>query len=151
VRLRGCIPVDISMDLSSRTPRPTPIRVLVVDEDVDSSEMYAMALGFAGFNAEVAADALSAFERALEYKPDVIVTAFILKGEATGAALCEWIHGDSRTAAIKVLVVTGSTRKPDAEALAGAGCSDIRMKPYLPSALIDDIEALMSDRPPAHA
>ena len=43
-------------------------------------------------------------------QPDVIVTDFVLKGEQNGAALCRRLHADPRTAGIKVLVVTGSTR-----------------------------------------
>ena len=70
------------------------------------------------------------------------MTDFVLKGGENGAALCRWLHGDPRTAGIKVLVVTGSTRKNDAEALLGAGCSEIRTKPFLPDALIGEIERL---------
>jgi CheY-like chemotaxis protein len=131
-------------------PEPTrPIRVLLVEDDADSRDMYAMALGFAGIEVQVAVDAAEAFRVAITHHPDVIVTDFILRGGSNGAALCREIHEDPRTAHIKVLVVTGSTRKRDVEALLGAGCSDIRTKPYLPQALIEDIEGLMSERPPA--
>lgn len=139
------------MPVHSLTQRARPIRVLIVEDDVDSRDMYAMALGFAGFDTHTAAGSAAAFEMAVASQPDVIVTDFMLGGGDNGAVLCQRIHGDERTAYIKMLVVTGSTRKRDVEALLGAGCSDIRTKPYLPDALIDDIEQLMSEHPPAHA
>lgn len=128
------------VDLTTLTERP--ISVLLVDDDVDSREMYAEALAFAGVEAHMADDADNAFDLAVAMQPDVIVTDFILKGGEDGAALCSRVHGDPRTAHIKMLVVTGSTRKRDAEALLGAGCSEIRTKPFLPEALLAEIERL---------
>src|SRR6059036_2643900 len=83
---------ECTMPLDSHSDHDRPISVLLVDDDVDSRDMYAAAL-----------------------QPDVIVTDFVLKGGENGAALCRWLHSDPRTAGIKVLVVTGSTRKNDAE------------------------------------
>jgi CheY-like chemotaxis protein len=133
--------------LESTTDRPRPIRVLIVEDDADSREMYTTALTFAGMQTHGAADANTAFDLAVSVEPDVIVTDFILSGKDDGAVLCQRIHDDRRTADIKVLVVTGSTRKKDVEALLGAGCSDIRTKPYLPATLVDDIEQLMAPKP----
>jgi CheY-like chemotaxis protein len=130
------------MPLDSQSDHDRPITVLLVDDDIDSRDMYAAALEFAGLEAHLAADAETAFELAVSLQPDVIVTDFVLKGGENGAALCRWLHSDPRTAGIKVLVVTGSTRKNDAEALLGAGCSEIRTKPFLPDALIGEIERL---------
>jgi two-component system cell cycle response regulator DivK len=130
------MPVDL------RTLGERPITVLLVDDDADSREMYAAALRFAGIAAHMAADGEAGFQLALSLQPDVIVTDFVLRGGENGAAFCRKLHGDPRTAGIKVLVVTGSTRKGDAEALLGAGCSEIRTKPYLPEALIGEIRRL---------
>jgi CheY-like chemotaxis protein len=123
--------------------------VLIVEDDADSRDMYATVLGFAGIDVHAVPDASSAFDLAVVCRPDVIVTDFTLPGPDDGAALCRRLRGDRRTAAIPVLVVTGSTRTADAEALKGAGCSDIRTKPYLPDALVSDIEHLMSKAPRA--
>lgn len=139
------------MSIDPHTARARPIRVLIVEDDADSRDMYAMALGLAGIEVHLASEAAAAFTLAVTARPDVVVTDFVLRGEGNGATLCHEIHRDPRTAGIKVLVVTGSTRKADVEALLGAGCSDIRTKPYLPQALIDDIEEMMSEQPPAHA
>jgi len=123
---------------------PVGRRVLLVEDDADSRDMYAMVLGFAGFDVHAVGDASAAFELAVARHPDVIVTDFTLRGPDNGAALCRRLHADARTADIPVLVVTGSTRPADAEALRGAGCAEIRTKPYLPDALIVDVEYLVS-------
>ena len=107
--------------------------------------MYAMVLGFAGIGVHVAEHASAAFDLAVALRPDVIVTDFTLRGPGDGSALCRRLHADARTADIPVLVVTGSTRPADAEALTSAGCADIRIKPYLPDAVVADVERLVSN------
>ena len=133
---------ECMMPFDSHFDRDRPVTVLLVDDDIDSRDMYAAALAFAGVESYVADDVDTAFDLAVSLQPDVIVTDFVLKGEQNGAALCRRLHADPRTAGIKVLVVTGSTRKHDAEALLGAGCYEIRTKPFLPDALIGEIERL---------
>jgi CheY-like chemotaxis protein len=119
--------------------------VLLIEDHADSREMYAMVMGFAGIDVHVAERASPAFDLAVALRPDVIVTAFTPRGLDDAPALCRRLHGDARTADIPVLVVTGSTRPADAEALTSAGCADIRIKPYLPDALVSDVERLMSN------
>jgi CheY-like chemotaxis protein len=116
--------------------------VLLVEDDLDALEMYEFALGAGGFDTCSARDAASAFDLACERRPDMIVTDFVLRGPQNGAELCRRLHSQPETADIPVLVVTGSTRRTDAEALVGAGCSDIRIKPYLPDALVADVARL---------
>jgi CheY-like chemotaxis protein len=129
----------------SNTARPDrrPV-VLLVEDDADSREMYATMLEFAGIDVHVAGEAAAAFDLAVALAPDVIVTDFMLRGPENGAALCRRLHADERTSRIPVLVVTGSTRLADTEALSGAGCADIRLKPYLPDALVSDIWRLLT-------
>lgn len=128
-------------DADRFTRRPV---VLLVEEHEDSREMYAFVLNFAGIEVHVADDALTAFDLALARNPDVIVTDFTLRGPDDGSALCRRLQTDARTADIPVLVVTGSTRLADVEALTSAGCADIRTKPYLPDALVSDVERLVA-------
>ena len=97
--------------------------VLLVEDHADSREMYAMVLGFAGIDVHVAERASPAFDLAVALRPDVIVTDFTLRGPDDGSALCRRLNADARTADIPVLVVTGSTRPADAEALTSAGCA----------------------------
>jgi DNA-binding response OmpR family regulator len=142
------------MSISHAAPAIRRPLVLLVEDHVDSREMYATVLDFAGIDVRVADDASTAFDLALTFDPDVIVTDFTLRGPHDGSALCRQLHADARTAHIPLLVVTGSTRTADIEALTGAGCADIRIKPYLPDAFLSDVERLVAvarQKRPAHA
>ena len=122
-----------------------PVRplVLIVEDDQDTRDMYALYLEYRGMRVLTATSAAEAFALALEHLPDVVITDFLLPGQLTGADLCRMLHHDERTAHIPALLVTGSTRKADAEAAMGAGCADIRIKPYLPDEMVSDIGDLI--------
>lgn len=105
--------------------------------------MYALYLEYRGMRVLTASTADAAFALAVEHQPDVVITDFLLPGTATGADLCRLLHNDERTAHIPALLMTGSTRKADAEAALGAGCADIRIKPYLPDEMAADIQDLI--------
>ena len=126
--------------MTSGSARPL---VLVVEDDPDTSDMYALYLDFCGMGVLTASSVDAAFALALEHKPDIVVTDFLMRGLGNGADLCRRLHGDERTAHIPALLMTGSTRKADAEAALGAGCAAIRIKPYLPDALVDDIREII--------
>ena len=129
---------------------PTPVSVtqavqplvLVVDDDKDTREMYVMFLDISGFRVISADDADSAFEQAMTNAPNVIITDYMLKGGHTGADLCRRLKQHEQTAHVPALLVTGSTRKSDAEEALGAGCADIRIKPYHLDELLRDVRAL---------
>jgi two-component system phosphate regulon response regulator PhoB len=122
--------------------------VLVVDDDQDTREMYALFLELSGYRVVSAPDASSALEIALAQGPHVVVTDFMLPGGVSGADLCRKLKQHETTAHVPALLVTGSTRRSDAELALGAGCADIRVKPYLPDALLHDVRALTATSGP---
>jgi CheY-like chemotaxis protein len=126
--------------MTSGSVRPV---VLIVEDDPDTRDMYALYLEYRGMRVLTATSADEAFALALEHLPDVVITDFVLAGGVTGADLCRLLHNDERTAHIPALLVTGSTRKADAEAALGAGCADIRIKPYLPDDMVTDVLQLL--------
>jgi CheY-like chemotaxis protein len=117
-------------------------RVLLVEDYEDARELYAITLQLAGIEVRAVADAAAGLAVAQEWLPDVVVTDYILGGPVTGADLCRRLRENPATRHIPALVMTGSTRKADAEAVLGAGCADIRIKPYLPDQLIADVRRL---------
>lgn len=101
--------------------------------------MYALSLQLNGVLVKAVDHADTGFDIAAEWQPDVIFTDFLLFGGPSGAELCARIHGDPRTSHIPIVVMTGSTHKTHAEAAIGAGCAAIRLKPYVPEAMLEDI------------
>jgi two-component system phosphate regulon response regulator PhoB len=124
-----------------------PPLILVVDDDQDTREMYSMFLELSGYRVLSAHDARTALALALAEGPHMVVTDFLLPGNMSGADLCRSLKEHERTAHVPALLVTGSTRRTDAEEAMGAGCADIRLKPYLPDALLRDVRIFTG--PPA--
>jgi two-component system, cell cycle response regulator DivK len=126
--------------MTSESVRPV---VLVVEDDQDTRDMYAMFLDYSGITALTASNVDDAFDIAVIEQPQMVITDYRLAGGANGAELCHRLHRDPRTAHIPTLLLTGSARQQDAESET-AGCAQVRMKPYLPDALVDDIRATIS-------
>jgi CheY-like chemotaxis protein len=57
----------------TRYPTPSPVRVLVVDDNVDAAEMLAELTALWGCEARVAHDGLAAIEAAISYRPEVVL------------------------------------------------------------------------------
>ena len=129
------------MNPTTNSPTSPPL-VLIVDDDKDTRDMYTMFLDISGYRVISAEDAETAFEQAMAKGPNVIVTDFMLRGGPTGADLCRRLKEHTETAKVPTLLVTGSTRKSDAEDAMGAGCADIRIKPYHLDDLLRDVRAL---------
>ncbi len=126
------------------TPDSVRPLVLVVEDDQDTRDMYAMYLDLSGIAVLTATNASAAFELAVEHQPQMVVTDFRLAGPATGADLCRRLTDDTRTSHIPALLLTGSTRQGDADAAIDAGCAEVRIKPHLPDALVSDIREIIA-------
>ena len=115
--------------------------VLVVDDDQDTRDMYAMYLSASGMRVLTASSAEAALTMAVEHVPDVVITDFML-GSSSGSDLCRRLREHDRTAHIRSLLLTGASRMADPDQ-AGA-CDGVRLKPYLPDALAEDIRSLVA-------
>ena len=122
---------------------PTRPLVLVVEDDRDTREMYAMFLDLSGVAVLTAASADAAYAMAVEHRPDMVITDMMLEGLETGADLCRRLHADERTAHIPSLLLTGSTHQAGGPMQAPA-CAEVRIKPYLPDALVEDIREILA-------
>lgn len=118
--------------------------VLLVEDHLDTREMYAWSLEASGFDVRTAEDAEGAFELATDIRPRVVVTDFWLRGGPSGADLCNRLKLDARTATIPTLMVTGSAQRQTAEVALASGCAVVRLKPYLPDALERDVRSLIA-------
>lgn len=122
--------------------------MLLVEDDPDTRDMYTLYLEFSGLGVMTASTGDEGFTLSLQHRPDIIVTDFMLRGYGTGADLCRRLRQDERTADIPVLVLTGSSRQADTEALFDSGCTQIKLKPYLPDELVNDIRQMVAEPRP---
>jgi CheY-like chemotaxis protein len=123
-------------------PPPQPVRVLLIDDDPDTREMYAEHLQFIGMSVSMAATALQALGALAVERPDVIVTDLHLRG-MSGVELARAIKGNPATASIRVVLLTGDAfHNPQAQGR-DAGCDEVCLKPCLPDALGEIILGLV--------
>ncbi len=111
-------------------------RVLLVDDDRDTLEMYSLLLSMAGHDPVTAGSVDEGLRLALESRPSVVVSDWLLP-DGDGLDLFAGLHRRGSTRRIPRIAVTGMTL--DAEAVAAArrlGCEEILTKPTTPEALI---------------
>ena len=121
----------------------TRVPLVLVEDDRDTREMYSMWLEHVGFQVFAADTAEVGFDQAVLHQPRIVVTDHVLREGTTGAELCRRLKSDVRTQHIPTLLMTGSAERKTAEGALDAGCAVVRLKPYLPDAMLADIDALV--------
>jgi two-component system chemotaxis response regulator CheY len=103
-------------------------RILVIDDDKDVLQFLAGLLRKAGYTVLTTLDPLQGLMQARGETPDLVLTD-ILMPAGGGFALLERLTQNTRTMAVPIIVLTGST-EPDLEARAkAAGATRLLRKP----------------------
>jgi CheY-like chemotaxis protein len=85
---------------------PADKRILLIDDDEAVTQVIRVTLDLEGFKVKVGRDGKDILKRALEYKPDLIVTDLMLPG-ASGYELVRMLQTDDSTRKIPILMITG--------------------------------------------
>ncbi len=117
-------------------------RILVVDDEIDIVEFLSYNLKKDGFTVEVAMDGHSAIEKAIEFKPHLILLDVMMPG-MDGIETCEELRNHPVTK--NTLIAFLTARSEDYSQIAGfdAGGDDYITKPIKPKVLISRIKALL--------
>jgi two-component system, cell cycle response regulator DivK len=115
---------------------------LLVEDHVETREMYAEWLMFSGFRVAEAATVEEAIEKTLSLRPHVITTDLGLPG-SDGRELCQRLKADERTREIPVIAVTAWAIGNQVERARSAGCDSVLLKPCLPEDLLKEIQRLL--------
>jgi CheY-like chemotaxis protein len=116
-------------------------RVLLIDADQDSWELYAEALTSAGLEVVTVSDGHGATELVTTLQPAVVVTDVRLRGAIDGLEVTRRLRADDRTKSIPVIVLTADDACY-ADALA-SGCERFLTTPCAPAALVSEIRLLI--------
>ena len=121
-------------------------KVLLVNSDADTAEMYAVGLRMEGFVAAVAPDPAMALEHLRHGPPDAVVA------EATDAArddwqIVRWCKDTGAGSMPTVILLTGHPRTAMSARASDLGCAVVLTKPCLPETLAQVIRALLEDAP----
>jgi CheY-like chemotaxis protein len=109
-------------------------RVLVVDDDMESQELYTEILQWAGFEVATAADGDSALERAVALDPEAIVLDILLP-KRDGIAVLRELRQLPQTATVPIIALTGVADAADRARIVG-GFTQVLEKPCDPNTLI---------------
>jgi CheY-like chemotaxis protein len=111
------------------------IRLLLVDDDVDVADMYAMQLATLGFHVTRAHSGEEAIFRAASDAPDLIYLDLGLP-EMHGLDVLEQLRASPRTAAIPVVILTNYSEPELVERGRALGAHDYLIKAHTPPALL---------------
>jgi len=117
--------------------------VLIVDDDSDLAESVALGLNRQGFITSMANRADLALTLARSDRPDVILLDYGLP-DMDGFSVCRQLEDDPATAAIPVIMLSGSTEDEMIRRARAAGCQFYLQKPYDPNALLTLIDLVLS-------
>ena len=109
-------------------PVGRPMRVLVVDDNLDAAEMLAEWLGAIGHAVRVAADGPTALEIAAEFKPDVALLDIGLP-VMDGYEVARRLRDQPGCAKMRLIALTGYGQESDHDRSRRAGFEDHLVKP----------------------
>jgi two-component system OmpR family response regulator len=122
-------------------PRKSPavLRVLIVDDNRDTREMYSESLRADGFELRTASNGKDAIRAARTFLPCVIVTDLRLDGRIDGVELIRQLRADHRTEEIRIIMLTGAVFGEERERAEASGIDAFVVKPCLPDTLASEI------------
>ena len=126
--VRHATPASPSTLAPCPSPLAPPLRVLVVDDNVDTAETLGMLLHATGHEVRTAHDGLAALEAALDYRPNVAVLDIGLPG-LNGYEVAKRIRQDPILKHIVLVALTGYGQELDRETSLEAGFDHHLVKP----------------------
>jgi signal transduction histidine kinase len=108
--------------------RPSQLRVLVVDDNVDAADSLAMLLRIAGHHVRIAYDGPGGVEAARSFQPQAVVLDLGLPG-IDGYEVARRLRMDAQTCDVLLLALSGYGREEDQRRTAEAGFDHHFIKP----------------------
>jgi len=118
-----------------------PLRVLVVDDAPDVTEMIALMMSYAGYRVATAFSATEALDAARTERFDAVISDIGMPG-MSGYQLAEALRALPAYRSTPLIAVTGFTMYEDRQRALSAGFDDFLNKPISPSALLDTVRRL---------
>ena len=117
------------------------LRVLVVDDAPDVTELLAILMSHAGYEVATAFSAPEAFDVARAGHFDAVISDIGMPG-MNGYQLAEALRALPDYAAVPLVAVTGFTMYDDRERARASGFDDFLTKPISPADLLDAVKRL---------
>ncbi|MFI5360491.1 MAG: response regulator transcription factor [Elusimicrobiota bacterium] len=118
-------------------------RILIAEDDPDIAENICALLNLKGHATTTAADGVLALQQARSEMPDLLLLDVMLP-RLSGLDVCRTLRDESKTAKLKILMVTALGRGADLEDAFAAGADDYLIKPFDAERLFKKIEKMLS-------
>ena len=146
------LPIAPSDESQSQTPAPEigqsttrPLRVLVVDDNVDTVLSFSMLLEAHGHEMRTAYDGLEAVQTALEYQPDIMLLDIGLPG-LNGYQVAKQIRQEPSLKHIVLVALTGYGQDSDRQTSLEAGFNHHMVKPAVLEQLLQILATVSEQR-----
>ena len=117
-------------------------RILIIDDDVGFRDLLRIHLSAAGYQVEVAEDAMTGGRALLAQTPDLIISDVNMPF-LDGFELLSLLRADAETASIPVILLSG---RSDGDTMARAvelGAADFLTKPVTRDQLLESVQACL--------
>jgi two-component system, OmpR family, alkaline phosphatase synthesis response regulator PhoP len=116
-------------------------KILVIDDEVELTELVKFRLEKQGYEVSVAHDGISGFGKAREERPDLIILDVMLPG-MDGYKICRLLKFDERYQKIPIMLFTARLGS-DEKTCVQLGVDAIVPKPFEASIFIQKVEELL--------
>ena len=116
-------------------PAAEPLRIVVVEDNLDAAEILQMLLSMQGHKIVVAHDGSAGLAAIKEHVPDVVVSDLGLPGTLDGYGLARAVKADSELAGIYLIALSGYGRDEDRRRAKDCGFDRHLVKPVDPTSL----------------
>jgi two-component system, OmpR family, alkaline phosphatase synthesis response regulator PhoP len=118
-------------------------KVLVVDDEVNITQILEFSIGSEGFDVITAQNGEEAIEKARREQPDLIILD-IMMPKIDGYEACRILKANPLTKNIPVVLLTAKGRDIDKRLGMEVGATDYIVKPFSPNKLVERINQLLS-------
>jgi DNA-binding response OmpR family regulator len=125
--------------------KPTPARVLVVDDEEDIRNLVAFNLRAAGMEALLAADGAAAIKIFRTEQPDLVILDLMMP-EMDGISVCELIRNLPEASDTPIIIVTAWATERARDVGLQAGANDYVTKPFSPRHLVKRVQSLLTEQ-----
>jgi DNA-binding response OmpR family regulator len=117
-------------------------KVLVVDDEVNITQILEFSIGAEGYEVITAANGEEAIDKARREQPDLIILD-IMMPKIDGYEACRVLKANPLTKGIPVVLLTAKGRDIDKRLGYEVGATDYIIKPFSPNKLVDRIHQLL--------
>ena len=126
------------------------MRILVIDDDTELTDLLPLVFESKGFGVTIANSGMQALESLETELPEAVLLDLMMPG-MSGLEVCQRIRANPRTSNVPVVVLTAKTGIESKQELLKAGATDYLVKPVPLNDLVSCIGALVTHTDPTAA